>query len=168
MPRELKHETPAKEVSNRFDCCRDVEHVLKVGREFQMQDSWRGAHYDTAKLLCDTIEYLYERLDSPIGNMAAMRERVAKALETLDCFGRVGDGRIHFGDIVRVGIAKAELLRALEEPPRNCDRFGGDPKMLHTAWFDWSGSPSGCNPDGTVKLTFGEWLLATKKKGGAM
>ena len=57
--------------------------------------------------------------------------------------------------------------RALFEPPRNCDLYGGDYKMLHTAWFDWSGSPSGCNPDGTVKLTFGEWLLATEKKGGA-
>lgn len=55
------------------------------------------------------------------------------------------------------------------KPRRNCDRFGGDFKMLHTAWFDWTGSPSGLNPDGTVKLTFAEWLLApAKEKGGAV
>ena len=56
---------------------------------------------------------------------------------------------------------------ALKEPPRNCDMFGGDYKMLHTAWFDWTGSPSGRNDDGTVKMTFSEWLLATAEKGGA-
>lgn len=52
---------------------------------------------------------------------------------------------------------------------RNCDRFGGDYKMLHTAWFDRASSPSGQNPDGTVKLTFAKWLLspATEKEGGA-
>lgn len=53
-----------------------------------------------------------------------------------------------------------EAKSALVEPMRNCDRFGGDYKKLNTAWFDWTGSPSGQNPDGTVKLTFGEWLLA--------
>ena len=58
---------------------------------------------------------------------------------------------------------------ALLKPPRNCDRFGGDYKMLHMAWFDWTGSPSGQNADGTVKLTFAEWLLApaTERKGEA-
>ena len=57
---------------------------------------------------------------------------------------------------------------ALAEPPRNCDKFGGDYKMLHTAWFDWTGSPSGQNADGTVKLTFDEWLLApaAEQEGG--
>ena len=58
---------------------------------------------------------------------------------------------------------------ALAEPVRNCDRFGGDCKLLNAAWFDWTGSPSGQNADGTVKLTFAEWLLApaTGKEGGA-
>ena len=36
----------------------DIDHILKVGRDFQNTDTWRGAHYDTAKLLCDTIEHL--------------------------------------------------------------------------------------------------------------
>jgi hypothetical protein len=36
----------------------DIDHILKVGRDFQNTDTWRGAHYDTVKLLCDTIEHL--------------------------------------------------------------------------------------------------------------
>ena len=60
-----------------------------------------------------------------------------------------------------------EITAALNKPLRNCDLYGGDYKMLHTAWFDWTGSPSGQNPDGTAKMAFGEWLLAmTAKKGG--
>ena len=61
-----------------------------------------------------------------------------------------------------------EITAALNKPLRNCDLYGGDYKMLHTAWFDWTGSPSGQNPDGTAKMVFGEWLLAPAiKKGGA-
>ena len=63
-------------------------------------------------------------------------------------------------------IEKAEA--ALAAPSRNCDMYGGDFKMLHTAWFDWTGSPSGHNADGTVKLTFAEYLLATTKKGSTV
>lgn len=36
----------------------DIDHILKIGRDFQNSDKWHGAHYDTVKLLCDTIEYL--------------------------------------------------------------------------------------------------------------
>ena len=54
-----------------------------------------------------------------------------------------------------------------QHEPRNCDTFGGDFKMLHTAWFDWTGSPSGQNADGTAKMSFAEWLLAPVQKGGA-
>ena len=36
----------------------DLEQVLKIGRDFQREDKWHGAHWDTAKLLCDTIERL--------------------------------------------------------------------------------------------------------------
>lgn len=52
-----------------------------------------------------------------------------------------------------------EINDTLAVPPRNCDMFEGDYKMLYTAWFDWTGSPRGHNDDGTVKLTFGQWLL---------
>ena len=36
----------------------DIDHILKIGRDFQNSDRWHGATYDTAKLLCDTIENL--------------------------------------------------------------------------------------------------------------
>lgn len=92
------------------------------------------------------------------GNVAKLRE----ALETCLCL---------FETIphVLVGTTVREKVEAaLAEPPRSCDMFGGDYKMLHTAWFDWTGSPSGQNANGTAKLTFGKWLLApANKKGGA-
>ena len=39
-----------------------LDRVLKIGRDFQNQDSWHGAHYDTARLLCDTIVRLSRKL----------------------------------------------------------------------------------------------------------
>ena len=83
-------------------------------------------------------------------NTAAMRE----ALEVVK---RLFDGLLMWQTDIRK--AHEAVDAALAKPPRNCDRFGGDLKMLQTAWFDWTGSPSGQNPDGTVKLTFAEWLL---------
>jgi hypothetical protein len=41
----------------------DIDHILKVGRDFQNTDTWRGAHFDTVKLLCDTIEYLRDKCE---------------------------------------------------------------------------------------------------------
>lgn len=84
------------------------------------------------------------------GNAAMMRE-------ALLIVKKLFDGRIMFQPAIRK--AHKAVDAALAKPPRNCDRFGGDFKMLHTAWFDWTGSPSGQNSDGTVKLTFAEWLL---------
>ncbi len=69
-------------------------------------------------------------------------------------------------DAVRESQLIDNARAALSAPPRNCDLFGGDYKMLHTAWFDWTGSPSGQNPDGTAKMGFGEWLLEAAKEGG--
>lgn len=67
------------------------------------------------------------------------------------------DGEMTNANAIRVGFIRNILAKF---PLRNCDLFGGDYKMLHTAWFDWTGSPSGQNPDGTAKMGFGEWLLA--------
>lgn len=53
--------------------------------------------------------------------MTNLRERIKTALEALELVGSAGDGRIHFSDIASIGIAKAELRRVLEEPPRQCD-----------------------------------------------
>lgn len=57
--------------------------------------------------------------------------------------------------------------KALAEPPRNCDLYGGDYKMLHTKWSEWTASPSGRNPNNTMKMTFSEWLLAPANEKGA-
>lgn len=46
----------------RFDFGHTVEDVLRIGRDFQNTDRLHGAHYDTVKLLCDTIEDLNEQL----------------------------------------------------------------------------------------------------------
>lgn len=92
-------------------------------------------------------------------NMAAMRHAIETAISDLQSKLEMTHGERQF--IVRY------LKEAIAAPARNCDRFGGDYKMLHTAWFDWTGSPSGQNADGTVKLTFPEYLLATTvEKGG--
>lgn len=41
----------------------DIEHVLEIGRRFQQSDSnYRGATWETAKLLCDTIESLRDKI----------------------------------------------------------------------------------------------------------
>ncbi len=86
----------------------------------------------------------------PIGNTAAMHDALAKVKKLFD-------GRIMWQYEIREAHKAVEA--ALAKPPRNCDMYGGDYGMLHTAWFDWTGSPSGQNPDGTIKLTFSEWLL---------
>ena len=59
-----------KTVDTRFDICQDIALVLKIGRDFQNKDGYRGAHYDTVKLLCDAIEY--------------QREQAAKLREALE------------------------------------------------------------------------------------
>jgi len=42
----------------------DIDHVLAIGRDLQNSDRWRGAQYDTVKLLCDTIERLRKEKDN--------------------------------------------------------------------------------------------------------
>ena len=39
-----------------------TDEILRIGRDFQKSDRWRGATFDTAKLLCDEIERLARRL----------------------------------------------------------------------------------------------------------
>jgi len=47
----------------RVDTGLSTEDILKIGRSFQMEDTWRGSKFDTAKLLCDEIERLKEKLE---------------------------------------------------------------------------------------------------------
>ena len=60
--------------------------------------------------------------------------------------------------------AKTAINAAISKPARNCDIFGGDKEKLHAKWWEWSGTKEGTNEDGTVKLTFGEWLLEEADK----
>ena len=63
------------EENTRFDGCEDVERVLKIGREVQAKDTWRGEQHDTAQLLCDTIEYLRDQLPKPDPDWKAICEK---------------------------------------------------------------------------------------------
>ena len=90
----------------------------------------------------------------PIGNTAAMHDALLKAIVLLRACDWPDDTPMQ-----AVAEVIDEIEKASSAPPRNCDMYGGDYRMLHTAWFDWTGSPSGRNPDGTIKLTFSEWLL---------
>lgn len=68
-------------VDIKFELCNYPEQVLKIGRDFQNKDGFRGAHYDTVKLLCDTIENLSEQTKVKIGDCAKMREALEATLE---------------------------------------------------------------------------------------
>lgn len=50
-------------MSEPYDGRFDVDEVLRIGRAMQAGDTWHGATYDTAKLLCDTIEKLRDKLN---------------------------------------------------------------------------------------------------------
>lgn len=97
------------------------------------------------------------------GNAAAMREALSDA-----CYAMFNFLKTQNGGYEEMANALDKAKAALAAPARNCDLSGGDYKMLHTAWFDWTGSPSGHLPaDGTAKMTFAAWLLApaAERKG---
>jgi len=159
---------------------RELKHETFAGISEELRSISRSATYceiDQPKVFGKPIAFYFaelaDRIDAAelaLSNMAAMRETLRQIKQMgIDLRNIIPCLDKNWEQCLKAAIKIYQAAeRALFEPPRNCDRFGGDPKMLHTAWFDWSGSPSGCNPDGTVKLTFGEWLLATEKKGGAM
>ena len=152
-----------------------VDRLVKLAADNladKLEDALRieeSKHREEVKSLQTTIKKLNDALteqNGKLGNNAAIRKALNVADETANellswCAN-------HYQELNCMG---SRLKRALESaangPWRNCDRFGGDYKMLYTAWFDWTGSPSGLNADGTVKLTFAKWLLApaTKQKG---
>jgi hypothetical protein len=100
-----------------------------------------------------------------VGDIAAMRGALENA-RSLISEGIETEVKDDIRHPFHLELAIEKINEALSTPPRNCDLFGGDPKMLYTAWFDWTASPSGTNDDGTVKLSYGEWLLE-RAKGGA-
>lgn len=118
------------------------------------------------KQLADWLKELREMKKSPVGNSAAWREALEnlkdEALTNYDLHdypiaGAPGvRGLAHCVDAETI---LDEIKSALSKPARNCDLFGGDKDKLHAKWWEWSGDLKNCNSDGTVKLTFGEWLL---------
>ena len=98
---------------------------------------------------------------SAVGNAAALHEALTAIRKALLFDSSMGLYTLFHAEVDSL------TSTALAAPPRNCDLFGGDYKMLHTAWFDWTGSPSGHLPDGTAKMTFAAWLLAlaAERKG---
>lgn len=62
---EEARKTRIKELNNCADDLKNanIDHILEIGRDFQMQDTFRGAQFDTAKLLCDTIVMLRSQVE---------------------------------------------------------------------------------------------------------
>lgn len=79
-------------VDTKFELCNYPEQVLKIGRDFQNKDGFRGAHYDTVKLLCDTIENLSEQTKVKIGDAAKLREALSDACYAMFNFLKTQSG----------------------------------------------------------------------------
>ena len=112
---------------------------------------------ECADFVCLTADQALANCNRPYGNMAAIRtalEEVQKELIYKPCGAHTKD---------RQNIIE-KINAALQKPSRNCDRFDGDKDRLHAEWWDWSGDWKNCNPDGTVKMDFSEWLLAEIEK----
>ncbi len=109
--------------------------------------------------LADWLKELRDVKSRNVGNAAAMRE----ALLRCDAIAQLPEVR----NEQSIKDMRNIIAAALAAPARNCDMFSGDYMMLNTAWFDWTGSPSGHLPDGTAKMTFAAWLLApaAERKG---
>jgi len=155
-------------------------YVMKEGKPVRIlhgsvavtYDSFGGRHEHPVSFIeADSWEEAVNKIkdvgnSDMLGNMAKMREALV-ALNSINIGGlkrllcELVEADIFDGGLINKTISAVEKARrALAAPARNCDMFGGDYKMLHTAWFDWTGSPDGHNDDGTVKMPFGEWLLA--------
>lgn len=151
-----------KTADSRFDICRNIEQVLKIGRDYQNKDGHRGAHYDTVKLLCDAIEYQQEQLETKteVGDCAKLREALSDA-----CYAMFNFLKTRSGGYEEMANALDKAKAALAAPPRNCDRFGGDIDKLREA----CARERGLNPEEDFPDVFPDWLLATapEKEGGA-
>lgn len=110
------------------------------------------------KQLADWLKELREMKNSPAGNAAAMREALFLIRGTIN--------KWYNDDYIEHCVFSYlwDLCSAISKPARNCDLFGGDKEKLHAKWWEWSGTKDGTNEDGTVKLTFGEWLLEEADK----
>lgn len=144
-----------KTVDLRFDICRNIEQVLKIGRDYQNKDGYRGAHYDTVKLLCDAIEYQQEQLETKteVGDAAKLREALSDV-----CYAMFNFLKTQNGGYEEMANALDKAKAALAAPPRNCNKYPHDQALRI-----WSAEPE--NP---MNGCFDVWLYApaTEKEGG--
>lgn len=160
-----------KTVDTRFDICKDIALVLKIGRDFQNKDGFRGAHYDTVKLLCDAIEYQQEQLKAKteVCDAAKLRKVLTEILEYIDSFHKYitpGKGKKLTALFAVADTVRNKARAALAAPPRNCDKYPtfndairalADKRGWHDAKWD---SERYC--------ILASWLFApaTEKEGG--
>lgn len=148
-------------IDTKFELCHDVERVLEIGRNFQKQDAWRGAHHDTVKLLCDTIEHLRDQSNAQIGNAAAMREALEAALKFI--------GNLEIEPYSPLDEDASELrqriMDAISAPPRNCDVMSVE--SAKKLWFVKEIMPrlDGDLPLGK-EIPFEEWFVSQQEQGG--
>lgn len=149
-----------KTANIRFDICQDIALVLKIGRDYQNKDGYRGAHYDTVKLLCDAIEYQQEQLETKteVGDAAKLRKVVKKVLDAVKHLSRTHNDDLPEDVRAILGGIAFDTNAALAAPPRNCDKYPHDQALRI-----WSAEPE--NP---MNGCFDVWLYApaTDQEGG--
>lgn len=113
-----------------------VEEILRIGRDFQHSDMWRGATHDTAKLLCDTIEVLNGKLNGhsrPPGDPDPDLKRPFMAIDFghgSEAAAAVMDGE---GHVITFGFRNKEFVRAL------ADVMNENAERLVEAWEKGAG-----------------------------
>lgn len=168
---EIKHQQELDDctkpaVDTKFELCKYPERVLKIGRDYQNKDGYRGAHYDTVKLLCDTIEYQREQLKAKteVGNVAKLREAVVEIIDYLEPIRKwTAPSKENHTKLTAlfaaVDTVYTKAKAAVAEPPRNCDVYNnGSCRMAYHL-----------HGDGLMTMqAFADWLFApaTEKEGG--
>lgn len=97
-----------------------------------------------------------DRIAIPTINMAEARNALIGVRDFINEGISTGCTSAHWKDAKNL---VDYLSLVINTPIRNCDRFNGDPERLHVEWFEWTGTSAGTNSDGTVKMTFADWLL---------
>lgn len=67
----------------KYEYHRPTSEVLKIGRDFQNTDNFRGYTFDTAKLLCDHIERLDAFVTEMSGVIADIYLSIAKKMNNI-------------------------------------------------------------------------------------
>ncbi len=163
-----------KTVDLRFDICQNIELVLKIGRDYQNKDGYRGAHYDTVKLLCDAIEYQQEQLKTKteVGDYAKLREALEELMKFTcnSCERRLCEDDAEEEDAQIVPSPCSAIIgarNALAAPPRNCDIYLTEEAVdAATATVRDCGACSRIDMEAPCVFCMVRWLLAPAKEGG--